>query len=81
MLAITIRIELAIGEPHQEVVLLVHDFFSTSTRYINTVRIEKILWYQGQLCQDGRVPLYNVFLEFVVSRGAVQVNIRTVTAH
>lgn len=81
MLTITIRIELAIGEPHQEVVVLVHDFFPTSARYINAVRIEKILWYQGQLCQNGRVPLYNMFLEFVVSREVVRVNTRSVTAH
>ena len=80
MLAIAIRIKLAVGEPHHEVVILVHDLFSTSTRYINAVRVQKVLWYQGQLCQNGWVPLHNVFL-VVVSRQIVQVGLKIATAY
>ena len=62
MLAITIWVKLAIWKSHQEVIVLVHDFFATSACYVDSVRIQKLLWYQGELGQDCWVPLHDVFL-------------------
>ena len=62
LLAVARLVELAADEPDDELALLVHDVLAAAGLDIDAIGVEEGLRHEGELGQDGRVPLDHVFL-------------------
>ena len=59
---IAVLVKFAADESDDKVFVLVHDFFTPSACDVDPIRVEQTLRDQGELCQDGWVPLHDMFL-------------------
>ena len=62
LLAIPRLVQFAADESDDEFPLLVHDVLAAAGLDVDAVRVEERLGHEGELGQDGRVPLDHVFL-------------------
>ena len=64
LLAVPIRVNLAIDKMDNEVVIFEHSFLTTPARDIDAVGVQQPLWDQCQFGENGRMPLHDVLLRY-----------------